>query len=377
VTNAPIDRFDSDGLGDEPNNRAALESMTAYRAFRYGRNVELIVTDMHSFAMEDPSGRPEAEPLAAAEFPNLFPQEAMEALDAGKAHGSGRPPASIRFGGADVPNFRKDEPAVTILGRRQKAWFKRRLSESKATWKIWAASTGTLDWRADPQNLPAGLTRPWPGAGYAGFGGGDFGRAYRERAEIYDLIRDSKIANFVTVSGDRHSFWAGYSAKALPPAAFEPVGLAFITGSISAPGLVEALEHGLKGHPLRPLFIAERPGGAKPEATVNLLLKRGVRSALEYARSGDIARARALTNPDNAPHLEFVDMGGHGYSVVTAGPGSIETEFVCIPRPVARSHRPDGGPLRYGVVNLSKSWRAGERPVLEQRVLEGDPRLCI
>jgi len=63
------------------------------------------------------------------------------------------------------------------------------------------------------------------------------------------------------------------------------------------------------------------------EATVNLLLKRGVRSALEYARSGDIARARAATNPDVAPHLAFVDMGGHGYAVVTAGPEAIETEF--------------------------------------------------
>ena len=37
--------------------------------------------------------------------------------------------------------------------------------------------------RADPQNLPAGLTKPWPGAGYAGFGGGDHGtRLRRARA---------------------------------------------------------------------------------------------------------------------------------------------------------------------------------------------------
>ena len=29
------------------------------------------------------------------------------------------------------------------------------------------------------------------------------------------------ITGFAAVAGDRHSFWAGYAAKALPPAAFE------------------------------------------------------------------------------------------------------------------------------------------------------------
>jgi alkaline phosphatase D len=100
-----------------------------------------------------------------------------------------------------------------------------------------------LDWRADPQNVPTGHAPPWRGAGYAGFGGGDFSTAYVERAEIYDTIRAASVTGFVTVSGDRHSFWAGLSAKQLPPHPFEPIGVAFTTGSISAPGLVEALEY--------------------------------------------------------------------------------------------------------------------------------------
>jgi alkaline phosphatase D len=374
---APIDRIDADGLGDEPNNLAALTSMTAYRAMRYGRHVELILTDMHSYTMEDPTTRSGADALQSADFPFLFPQEAMEVLDGGKAYDGGAPPAAIPFGGAQVPNFRRDEPPITILGRKQKAWFKRRLAASPATWKIWGASNGTLDWRADPQNLPPGLARTaWPGAGYACFGGGDLGSIYRERAELYDYIRDNRIDGFVTVSGDRHSFWAGYAAKALPPHDFEPVGIAFVTGSISAPGLAEALEHGLKSHPLRPMFTVERAGG-RHEATINLTLKHGVRSALEYARSGDIAAARRLTNADNAPHLEFIDMGGHGYAVVTAGAEAVATEFVCIPRPITRSASPDGGALRYRVVHTATRWRAGERPKLERRIVEGDVGLAI
>lgn len=376
VRNAPIEHLDADGLGDEPNNRAALASMTAYRSMRYGRHVDLIITDHHSYTMEDPASRPGADALGSADFPFFFPQEAMEVLDAGRRYDDGKPPEAIAFGDAKVPNFRKNEPAFTLLGRDQKAWFKRTLAASRATWKIWAASNGTLDWRADPQNLPAGLTKPWPGAGYACLGSGDLGSSYTERAELYDFIRDQRIDGFVTVSGDRHSFWAGYSAKSLPPHAFDPVGVAFICGSISAPGLAESLEHGLKDHPLRPLFVAERPGG-KFEATVNLTLKHGVKTALEYAKSGDLAAAKRVRNPDNAPHLEFIDMGGHGYAVVTAGEEAVETEFVCIPRPITRATTGDGGPLRYRTVHRAERWKPGERPRLQQRLVEGDAGLSI
>jgi alkaline phosphatase D len=378
VQTKAIERFDDDGLGDEVNNRIALGSMTAYRSLRYGRNVDLIITDMHSYAMQPPVSRPEARALESDAFSDFLPQEIAEVLDAGREFDNRKPPASIRVGDRDVPNFRKSEPAFTLLGREQKAWFKQTLASSKATWKIWAASNGTLDWRADPQNLPEGLTARWHGSGYASFGAGDLSGAYRERAELYDHVRDQKIDGFVTVSGDRHSFWAGYAAKALPPASFEPVGISFITGSISAPGMAEAVEHVFpKDHPLRPLYLADGNKDAKPQATINLTLKRGVRSALEYARSGDIERARKLTNPDLSPHLAFVDMGGHGYAVVTASEKALQTEFVCIPRPISRSDSPDGGPLRYRVVHRAARWRAGERPVLEQRVLEGNADLSI
>jgi alkaline phosphatase D len=377
VVAAPIAKLDDHGFGDEANNRAAVGSMTAYRALRYGKHLELILTDFHSYNMEDPSGRPEADELDSGDTPFMVPQSWMEILDGGKEYAGGNPPATIAVGDKAVPNFRKDEPVYTVLGHEQKAWLKERLTASRATWKIWGATNGTLDMRSDPQNLPAGLIeKPWVWADYGSFGGGDFSAALNERAEIYDLVRDQKVTGFVTVSGDRHSFWAGYAAKALPPAKFEPVGLSFITGSISAPGLAEAMEYGLKEHPLRSLFCVERPGN-DPEATINLTLKHGVKSALEYAASGDIAKARALTNPGVAPHLEFVDMAGHGYAVVTATPHAIETEFVCIVRPIARAATPDGGPLRYRVSHRAVLWGPAERPKLEQRVTEGKADLSI
>jgi alkaline phosphatase D len=377
VADAAVTRFDDDGLGQEPNNLAAIGSLTGYRALRWGRNVELIITDQHSYRSEDPMGRGEAGVFASKTFPQFFPEDVQLALDGGRAYNGGNPPLKLRAGDTEVANFRRQEPPQTILGARQKAWFLQRLQSSAATWKIWGNTNATLDMRADPQNLPADFPH-WPYTGYAGFGGGDWSTNYMERAEVYDAVARAGITGFAVIAGDRHSFWAGLASKSLPPRGFEPVGIAFVTGSISAPGMVEALEYKLpKDHPMRAVFLADRAGREKPEPTLNLLVKHGVRTAIEYARSGDLAKAHALSNPDNAPHVAFADLGGHGYAVVTAGADYLETEFVCIPRPLERSASEDGGPLRYRVAHRAKLWAKGERPVLEQRVIEGDAGLSI
>jgi alkaline phosphatase D len=380
VKNVPIDKFDSDGLGVEPNNLTAINSLKAYRSFRYGRHLDLIITDQHSYRSADCFSDPSLAKLGGDEFLGMSPESLMKILDGGRAFNDGNPPAEIRFNDARVANPQRSAPPQTILGAKQKAWFKEKLKNSTATWKIWANSQGALDERADPQNLPPGLTKEsWPkDGGYANLGQADYGNAYAERAEIYNLVRDAKITGFAIVSGDLHSFWAGYAATDLPPGKFEPVGLSFVGASLTSPGAMEANEHNLpKDAPLRPLFLADKAAGEKPDWTFNMLLRHGVRSCLEYAKTFDLKRARALSNPDLAPHLEFVDLGGHGYAKVRLSPDEMRTEFVCIPRPIVRSERADGGPLRYRVLHTAPLWKSGERPQLKVSVLEGDAGLSI
>ena len=108
-----------------------------------------------------------------------------------------------------------------------------------------------------------------------------------------------------------------------------------------------------------------------------MLLRHGVRAALEYAKNFDLKRALALSNPQLAPHLEFVDLGGHGYGKVRLTANEMRTEFVCIPRPITRSPEPDGGPLRYRVEHVAKLWKPGERPHMEVKVLEGNVGLSM
>ena len=379
VTDAPVTEFDEHGLGREANNLAAIDSLIAYRALRWGRHIDLIVTDQRSFRSRDPSNRDELGPLfEGVSFP-FYPEALAMHIDGGRDFADGHPPEKLSFGGKAIANFRANEPAQTMLGAKQKAWFLERLRGATATWKIWGNSLGTPDWRVDPMHLPAPMLpaewKKWTD-GFAILGSGDWGSTYRERAEIFDAVRDARITGFAIVSGDRHSFWAGLAAKALPPAAFEPVGVTFVTGSISAPGMQEAYEHGKKDNPLRALFIADKDG-APPQPTMNLLLHHGVRSALEYARSGDLAKAHAAHNPDLAPHLSFVDMGGHGYTTVRVDANTMVTDFVCIPRPLERSSAADGGSLRYRVRHEVPLWRPGERPQLRQSVLEGDAGLAV
>jgi alkaline phosphatase D len=78
-----------------------------------------------------------------------------------------------------------------------------------------------------------------------------------------------------------------------------------------------------------------------------------------------------------SPHLQFLDLGGHGYGWVSAGADAIEVEFVCLPRPLERSTTPDGGPLAYRVVHRAKLWKGGETPQLERTRLEGKTPLSI
>ena len=74
------------------------------------------------------------------------------------------------------PSARRDPLRRTRASRTRRRTRRRRRSSAPsrrpgsrtgcvrptATWKVWGNSLGTLDWRADPQNLPAGLTEPWP-----------------------------------------------------------------------------------------------------------------------------------------------------------------------------------------------------------------------
>ncbi|WP_206367549.1 alkaline phosphatase D family protein [Sphingomonas sp. HDW15A] len=237
VKDVEIKKWDKNGLGLEPNNLTAIRSLIAYRALRYGRHLDLIITDQYSFKGADPSDHEDIGKIYDPAWAGAFPEPVMIALDAGRTANGGNPPATLSFRDATIPNPSKDSEPRTILGVEQKAWFKDQLKRSTATWKIWANSLGALDIRIDPEHIPASMVaKSWPANTFGILRTDEWGAAYQERGEIYDLVRDAKITGFAIVSGDRHSFWAGYAAAKLPPNEYEPVGLSFVGGSLVSPG---------------------------------------------------------------------------------------------------------------------------------------------
>ena len=120
VVDAPITGFDEHGLGQEPNNLTAIHSLKGYRSLRWGRNMELIITDQRSYRSEEPTYRPEAQAFMSDDFPGFMPQEVLDILDAGSAYNGGHPPATIKYGGAEIANFRRTSHRPRFLARNRK-----------------------------------------------------------------------------------------------------------------------------------------------------------------------------------------------------------------------------------------------------------------
>jgi len=92
VTNVAIEEWDDSGLGIEPNNLKAINSLIAYRSLRYGRHLDLILTDQHSFCGSDPTDADDVGKIYDPTFNGMFSEPAMIALDAGRAFNGGKPP---------------------------------------------------------------------------------------------------------------------------------------------------------------------------------------------------------------------------------------------------------------------------------------------
>ena len=126
-----------------------------------------------------------------------------------------------------------------------------------------------------------------------------------------------------------------------------------------------------KDHPLRAIYLYQPANGAALQPAFNFSMMHGVRASLALQRTGDLKQALAERNAQLAPNLSFVDVGGHGYSIVKAERDHLEVEFVRIPRPLQRSVTPDGGPVTYRLAHRVDRWSPNARPKLQRTKVEG------
>lgn len=163
-----------------------------------------------------------------------------------------------------------DRSKRTMLGNEQLQWFLDEIDASQATWSVWANEVLTMSLKIGAADAEFYLNKDaWDG--------------YRnERERIMNHIAHEGIDDFITLTGDMHSYMAGYQQTGYDLLVDdEKVGVEFMTPAVTSTNLAERV-----------------PGS-------------------ETLSWFDISEAAVtLTNP----HVEFFDSSEWGYSVVEFTP---------------------------------------------------------
>ena len=376
IDNAPMSEFTDGFLSTEANNLAAINSQTCYRTVRWGAHVDLLVTDTRSY--RGPSANPgytaagvEAEEDGVSVFSGftVFEGETLYTLAQGRDANGGNPPETVVIRGEDVPNPRLRDPAVSLLGRRQKEWFKRTLAASDATWKIWSNSIPIMGFQFD-----AGRLNPEAGSGFLWTDSWD--GFPNEREELIRFIRENGIANVVSVSGDRHAHYAGlvpenYNAES-PRYVIPDFTCTAISAFVRGPFLERPLSGFGLGH--LAMYSRERADGADERVcNLNLFMRKGAMAADTMAKTNDLEQALAAAEPSPNQHIAYADNDVHGYCVARFDADSCDVTFVAVARPDwDPEQHPEGPPLLRAVGYRVDACQAGEEPKLIRTFTRGE-----
>ena len=346
VNDAPLSPETREGLHPDASNRAAVGSLTIYRSFRWGKHLELTLTDTRSYRSPHPVP-PEINRQIAGTDRYLTPLRAVEVFDAGRTYDNGNPPKTLSFGEHEVTNVRRTHAPGTMLGARQKAWWKATMQASDATWNVWGHSVPTLPIRLDLGTVD-------PDAETVVFTTDTWDGYLTERAELMDFLDTQEIVNVVSLSGDNHNSFAGVVCRTYDhpdgdAAASDAIGAEFSVCGISSPSVFQALVQAVDDDsPLRPLIThdARSAGGGEQEETLNLTFLHGAQAAATAAKTGRLDQALAAANDAQNPHLRYVDSNAYGLAIVTIDADGVDAEFVTMPPPVDVPRTETPVPLR-------------------------------
>lgn len=354
VSNAMFPPPNDDNFVDEPNNAAAVGAMTIYRSLRFGKHVELVMTDQRSYR----SDHAIPEELTANQLffdPRAaLPLPIVNTFDQGKTANNGMPPATV----LGLPNARAASPVGTMLGARQKAWWKATMKSSDATWKLWGNEVPLM--RLALQRVP--------GQPFERVVSGDAWDGYpTERTELMTYLRTESIRNVVVLSGDIHAAFAGVvmdNYDAALPQLPQPVACELIAAGISSNSLFSFFEEGSRPPvpaALRDLITtdASAGGGSAFTENFNLWLRHGTNSAGVFAAMKNLPLALSLADPTVNPHLKYVDTNSQGYGYVKITGEKIEANLVTINRPITRTPADGPGIKRAAAVTVPKDNPAG------------------
>jgi alkaline phosphatase D len=346
-----------EAIDPNPDNVTALNSLRIYRSLRWGKRLEIFLTDNRTFK----SPPPEIPKDAAGKRPPLPPADWVKVLDAGRTANGSKPPAKIP--GTEIANPRAALPPGSVLGSEQKAWFKAALKASDATWKVWANSFPALPVRIDLNNVPfAGMRTSCLGLdGWNGYPG--------EREEILTFIREQRIGNVVSCAGDHHAHFAGRLIPDLDDPAAKATALEFACAGISSEPLFPGARRAAAISSIFAALVSFQREGATVENWHRTLLG-GAYSALMTSMTGSDTIGNLYWARSANPGLDFVDSNSNGYVIMAFGAGEGSASVVAT-GDVERDHGAEGAPVLRRTMLTFKAWGPGGEPSLNQPQIDG------
>ncbi len=337
----------------ESANQRALDSLCIYRRLRWGKNLDIVLTDNRSYRSEPCV----PETLASAVGLPVNSVKLIEIADAGRAYNNGNPPKFLPYGDGKVPNPGYDREPGTILGEPQREWMLETLQQSDAKWKLWGNSLPLLPMRLDLSSVPFSDYEDgiFNIDGWAGFP--------HEFKQIMGAIEQAEVTGLVSLSGDHHMHGAGSVNR--DPSDNEAPALAvdFNVTGISSSQLFEDLVHVAKtgDSDFQALVYRESSEGLIP--AWNMTMIDGSLPAYLYTQTGLSSIPRWLgPNPAN-PGLTYVDVTSNGYGLATFNDTDMSVQLVSVDMP--KEAVTSAPKIRYIASFRLPLWSTGEQPALE------------
>jgi alkaline phosphatase D len=344
--------------GEKLDNDSAVQSLCIYRRLRWGKHLDIVLTDSRSYrsapCLEDGFSASLGLPLDTVEL--------VEITDSGREYSDGNPPATLPYGDGRVPNPAKDRAPGTILGQTQRDWFLDTLQNSTARWKLWGNALPLVPQRLDMSSLPFTDFQDslinidgWAGFPY------EFNLLMRE-------LEDRKVTGLISLSGDHHMHAAAavsHTGRGDSPA----VAVDFaVAGISSAPVFGDVYNAAHKDHPdFQPLVYVENEGNIEPVWHMSML--QGVLAAYAYSNTGSRTVASWL-GPNTANRgLQYLDTTANGYGLATFAQDAVQVELVtmedCTKAFESAPAKQLSAHFRVG------TWVSGDSAVLEGPEFEG------
>jgi alkaline phosphatase D len=332
VTDAAFTTANSDNFVDEPNNVAAVGSITIYRSLRFGRHVELVITDERSYRSDHAIPEEFAEmSLEYLDHRNVLPRDDLDVMDAGRTYNNNNPPATVGFNG--FANPRISSPPGTMLGTQQKQWWKDTMRGSNATWKVWANQVPLM--RFEIKKGPVNgliVDRIMDGDAWDGYA--------VERNELMTYLRDQNVDNLLVLTGDIHAQFAGIVHHNFTAASPTPVGVEFCAAGIASNSVFSFFEDASRPPAAPPdvrglvTYDASSMGGPAFVENMNMLLLHGTAAAYTMYQTNNRTMALAQSDPTNNPHLKYADCNAQGFGVALVTATQVDATLTTISRPV-------------------------------------------